>query len=161
MTVSDDRAATPALPPRMAVPGPDEESMRAPDDEEFVPESSSEPPADPSEFSFPEAAPPQGVPPQDVAPPAAEPDALVPLPAPLPAPEPAAAVPLPEDENLFNSSVREKARRKLAVGLDKAMRRAQGGGVVPTTHAVPVGGKSVPRVPFDSAFETRTIRERP
>lgn len=80
---------------------------------------------------------------------------------PLPPPEPAAVIPLPEDENLFNSGVRAKARRRFAVGVSEAMERSSEGSVRPAAHTMPVGRNAVPPVLFDPAVETRSLRERP
>lgn len=156
VAVSDERAATPALPPRMAVPGPDQESMQPSVNEDLQP-GDDRPAAAAPESSFPEPLTPAPAPrsPRAAAP--AEPEAFVPPPA----PEPAASVPLPEDENLFNSGIRQKARRKFAVGAGEGMQRNEDGGVRAATHTTPVVPKPVlvPPVAFDRAAEARLLRE--
>ena len=81
--VSDERQATPALPPRLAVPSPDEESTRA--TEEDVPETESAPNA--ATRAVPDILPP--LPPGNPATPAAPAPAR---PKPIPQPEPAPPV---------------------------------------------------------------------
>lgn len=169
MTVSDERATTPALPPRMAVPGPDQESMQTPADEVEAPARSV--PLDPREasprFRQPDdesdvIVPLEPAPPEPevelTAPKPAEPKAFSPPPAPMPDPEPAATVPMPQDDNLFNSSGgHEKARRKFAVGPGDPLHRTDDA-VRPAGHGAPAKRKAVPRVSFDPTAEARRLR---
>ena len=88
--VSDERQATPALPPRLAVPSPDEESTRA--TEEDVPETESA--AEAGRRAVPDIIPP--LPPGNPATPAA-PAPTRPKPIPQPEPAPPALEPTTPD----------------------------------------------------------------
>lgn len=181
--VSDERQATPALPPRLAVPSADEESTRAA--QEDVPETESAPEA--ARRAVPDILPP--LPPANPATPAAP----APLrPKPIPQPEPALPIlepttpepmktedestrpqpdptrpvepkpvtpPRPEDENLFEAGWRGRSLRKFSVGQSgQAEREAGAGEIRATMHATPVDPLIVPRVPFDPATESRRLR---
>lgn len=185
--VSAERAVTPAVPPRSAVPGADEESMspRAGDFSVDEPGMAMPPaaggPGGPGQFDQPalEPAPmPQPAPEPRPAPPApsndeglfparppapAEPTppaAPAPAPAPEPKPEPKAEPTRPEDENLFEVRSGQRARRKFVIQepARAASPDADQPAVRQTRHAVPARPLDVPPVPFDAAAETRRIR---
>jgi hypothetical protein len=162
MTASDDRAATPALPPRLAVPGPDQESMRSSPDESGDADGAGSPTSGAAMPQSPTPSPSREPASRRVEPralPPAEPKAFSPPPVPAPAAEPAASVPLPADDNLFNNSgAREKARRKFAVGPGEAARQKAEAAVQATSHEAPVEPRAVPRVSFDPRAEARRLR---
>jgi hypothetical protein len=151
MSSQESPAATPVMPPRMAVPGPDEESMQPRPDEALVPlpepstpePEPSTPPADPEPARGPEPKPEPTLPP--------------PPPAPLPV-TPSSTV--PEDDNLFNTRYRPKSMGKLSIGLGATKPRAGEQPIRSATHLTPADLKSVPRVPFDPAGEVRELRIR-
>ena len=175
--VSAERAVTPAVPPRSAVPGADEESMSPQAGD--IPLDAADPNA-PLGPEFPElpAGPAgsdrSGTGPTAVPPPVpeAEPTRLqrpagpaLPAPGPLvpaepmvpPPPEPAP----PEDENLFEVRSSTRAKRKFAVRgpVRPASPVGEGPGAVqPARHLVPAEALEVPPVPFDAAAETRRLR---
>ncbi len=129
------------MPPRLSIPGPDEESMRPRIDEAVVPVP---------EAPVPEAPVPEA--PETLSPsPAARPSPLPPVPA---TPKPSG----PPDDNLFNSRYRSKAMRKFAIGLGENNAQADDRGVRAATHVMPADMKTVPRVPFDPVTETRRLR---
>lgn len=180
--VSDDRAVTPVVPPRLAIPGPDQESMRSPEDDADLPEpetgrADEASPADP----LPPLPPTTPQPPLEPAPrtlepapqpepsrpePAAEPEMKTPDPeTPEPkAPEPEkpdlpkpAVPPLPEEENLFDARPRSTIRRRFLVG--QAGGEGNGAAEVrPAAHGSLADPRDVPPVPFDPAAEGRRLR---
>ena len=181
--VSDERQATPALPPRLAVPSADEESTRA--TEEDVPETESAPeaarravpdilpplpPGNPATPAAPAPARPKPIPQPEPAPPALEPttpelmktedESTKPQPDPTGPVEPKPATPpRPEDENLFEAGWRGRSLRKFSVGQSGQVEREAGAGEIRATmHAAPVDPLIVPRVPFDPAAESRRLR---
>ena len=181
--VSDERQATPALPPRLAVPSPDEESTRA--TEEDVPETESAPnaatravpdilpplpPGNPATPAAPAPARPKPIPQPEPAPPVLEPttpepmktedESTKPQPDPTEPVEPTPATPpRPEDENLFEAGWRGRSLRKFSVGQSGQVEREAGAGEIRATmHAAPVDPLIVPRVPFDPAAESRRLR---
>ncbi len=103
--VSDERAVTPVVPPRLAVPDPDQESMRSPEEDADLANPDSEPaedaaPADPlkpvPELPLEPAPQPPFAPPS--APSPVEPAPREPEPAPEPKPTTPAAKPETEPE---------------------------------------------------------------
>ncbi len=180
--VSDDRAATPAVPPRLAVPGPEQESMRSPEDDADLRDPETEraegaSPADPS----PPLPPTTPQPPFEPAPrtlePAPQPEPALPEPAAEPemkkpdpeTPEPElpgrekpdlpkpVVPPQPEDENLFEARPRATIRRRFLVGQagGEGLSTAE---VRPTAHGTQADPRDVPPVPFDPAAEGRRLR---
>lgn len=181
--VSDERQATPALPPRLALPSADEESTRAA--EEDVPETESAPeaarravpdilpplpPANPATPAAPPPARPKPIPQPEPALPALEPTTPEPMKtedeSTKPQPDPTKPVepkpvtpPRPEDENLFEAGWRGRSLRKFSVGQSgQAELEAGAGEIRATMHRAPVDPLIVPRVPFDPAAESRRLR---
>ena len=178
--VSDERQATPALPPRLAVPSADEESTRAA--QEDVPETESAPeaarravpdilpPLPPANPATPAAPSPKPIPQPEPALPALEPTTPEPMKtedeSTKPQPDPTKPVepkpvtpPRPEDENLFEAGWRGRSLRKFSVGQSgQAEREAGAGEIRATMHRAPVDPLIVPRVPFDPAAESRRLR---
>jgi len=149
-------AATPVTPPRLAVPGPDEESLRPRTEDAIVPlpeSSRPEPESEPEMFTPPAKPTPEPEEKKVLPPP--------PPPAPLPVAPPSNA---PEDENLFNTRYRPKSMGKLSIVLGRTTSQNESGDVQPATHVRPADRKSspqsVPRVPFDPAAEVHEIRIR-
>jgi hypothetical protein len=158
--VSNEEAATPAVPPKSEVPGADEESigpkpselpepdMPAADgmdpgmdrrgnagDMPFPPEPDAAPAEEPTTERAPAAAePPAAVEPREV------PQAEESKPA---QPEATAPKPRPQDENLFDDSAARKLRRKIPVVSMPAGRLPAGKTTVGKTSAV--GGAQAPR----------------
>jgi len=176
LQVSDERAAAPAQPPRSEVPRADEESLAPAEDGAAPPDAGAPaalptPPVEPAPMP---AAPAQPEPqqPERPAEPAAEPEpapAAEPKPAAEPQPEPAAQPqPKPEakpeparpaDENLFEvlSKTGWRARRKFPA-TPPADADDSAAGVRPLSHTAPANPRRVPKVAFDPAAETRTLR---
>jgi hypothetical protein len=147
-------AATPIQPPRMSVPGPDEESMRPRTEDVVVPLP--QPPVESEAFPLPVEPEPEPEP-KPVPEPKSPPRTLPPPPAPLPETPSSIA---PEDENLFNTRYRPKSLGKLSIGLGSTKPRDAEGAIRSANHLTPSGRPSVPRVPFDPAGEVRELRIR-
>jgi hypothetical protein len=173
--VSDERRATPAVPPRLAIPSPEQEAMRPQEDEleRADPRAKPDEPAAPADLPSPAAPqPPLEPAPRPTVPREPEPRPLEPAreaePA-VPADAEEPALPKlqkpgdtrPEDENLFEARPRETIRRRFLVG--PAATEADGEGAVrPAAHGAAAhprpDPRQVPRVPFDPAAESRRLR---
>jgi len=182
VAASDQREATPVVPPRLTVPGPEQESMRSQEDdpESADPGGGPTTSAQPADLlpPLPPAAP---RPPLEPAPrtlePAPQPEPSLPVPAAEPemkkpdpetpepkAPEPEkpdlpkpAVPPLPEEENLFEARPRSTIRRRFLVG--QAGGEGNGAAEVhPAAHGSRADPRDVPPVPFDPAAEGRRLR---
>jgi hypothetical protein len=156
MSAQESPAATPVMPPRMAVPGPEEESMQPRGDDALVPLPEPSRP-EPEVEAEPEPEPQPVTPPAEPEPRATQ---TPPPPAP-PAPLPVTpSSPAPEDDNLFNTRYRPKSMGKLSIGLGATKPKGGDRAIRSATHLTPADLKSVPRVPFDPAAEVREIRIR-
>lgn len=160
-----DAAATPdagapaTLPPQAEEPAPLPSRPRQP---EPMPGERAEPrvapEAKPADEPLPAAQPKPAAEPA----PATEPkQALEPKPEAAPKPEAKPEPARPEDENLFEvlSGSGWRAKRKFPVtSADSPAAGSEAGGVRPTAHAAPVEPRSVPKVQFDPAAESRRLR---
>jgi len=180
--VSDDRAATPVVPPRLAVPGPDQESVRSPEDEPAPVNPEGGPAEDVTQTDpLPPLPPTTPQPALEPAPrtlaPAPQPEPSLPQPAAEPemkkpdleTPEPAApgrekpdlpkpaVPPQPEEENLFEARPRDTIRRRFLVGQAGA-EGSGAAGVRPAAHGTLADPRDVPPVSFDPTAEGRRLR---
>lgn len=151
-----DAGAPAALPPPPVEPAPMPAAPAQP--EPLQPERSAEP------ADEPKLAPPAEPMPAAEPKPAAEPTPPAePKPAAEPKPQPKSeAKPepaRPEDENLFEvlSGSGWRARRKFAA-TPPADADDSAAGVRPMSHTAPTGPRRVPKVSFDPAAETRSLR---
>ncbi|MGI9178317.1 MAG: hypothetical protein ACR2IT_10755 [Pirellulales bacterium] len=185
--VSNEEAATPAVPPKSEVPDADEESMgpaasELPEpempaaggrdmnrggnasDTPFAPEPDAAPPAEPmtepepAAAQQPAAAEPREVPRADEAQPA-QPEVS------KPAADAAPAKPRPADENLFDDSAARKIRRKIPIAAGaQPSRRDPASRVQPATHErdeiSPDRDPSVPVRPATTASTARAAKPR-
>jgi hypothetical protein len=174
--VSNEQAATPAKPPKSAVPGPDEESLGPKASELPEPDFPAEESAAGGRTTAapePDAPEPQAAT-AEPAERAVEPAAPEPMPeteAQPAQPEAAPAKPRPQDENLFDDSAAGRVRRKIPVASGpQPAPRPKASRVQPATHQQPAAGEPaaatrrpaptpVPRVAFDPRSEAARMRQ--
>lgn len=170
--------ATPARPPKSAVPGVDEESPRQRADELPAPEPDTKPAAPREPAAEPTPPPTEPAPPAAPVPVPAEPAALPsdePATGQQPAAEPAAAPSPPAtrpgaDDNLFDESATGPVPRRFVASRPEkaAAERPARPTVRPTSLTYPVSVErlpksvagdplAVPRVPFDPAAEAARL----